>query len=53
MNNWTHFTYTSGANPYITTTEKSKRNLIRKYRRKGYIVTRIKYGFWIINDEEV
>lgn len=53
MNTWTHFAYTSGANPYITITEAAKRNLIRRHRRAGHTVTRIRPGFWVIDDRRV
>ena len=49
---YTHFTFTSGANPYITITPRAKTNLIRRLRRRGYKVTRERLGWWIVNDRK-
>jgi len=53
MEKWAHFNYKSGANPYITTTTKTKNKILRKYKNK---IEKIKndsnIDFYIINDIE-
>lgn len=36
---WYHFSFTSGANPYIAKTEEEAKKKIRSWKRKGYEVT--------------
>lgn len=47
-----HFSYTSGANPYIAKTEKERDRVIRKHENAGDLVTETEPGFYIIDDEE-
>lgn len=53
MNNWTHFTYSSGANPYIAFTKAEAKKTIRCWRRRGAEVRQLCPGFWRIYDKEV
>ena len=53
MKQWAHFTYSSGANPYIAFTQTESRRVIRRWRQRGAEVKRIRPGFWIINDKEI
>lgn len=49
----TLFTFISGSNPYITITEKSRRNMLARCRRRGWTATRNKstdIRHYIIND---
>lgn len=48
--NWYHFTFTSGANPYICINWKSAEKNIRHYKRKGYKVERIDKTFYLVYD---
>lgn len=45
-----HFSYTSGANPYIAKTEKERDRIIKKHETAGEIVTETQNGFYIIDD---
>lgn len=47
---WTHFEFTSGSNPYIATTEKEKNRMLKKYKGK---IQEIKPGFYKVNDKNL
>ena len=49
---WTHFKFASGCNPYISMAEDNARKLLRRFKRKGYGITLIKDGFYLIDDKE-
>ena len=52
MITWTHFEFTSGANPYIAfVKEEEAEELIRKYKQKGYLIEELSEGFYRIHDE--
>lgn len=44
---WAHFEYKSGANPYIAKTEKEKQRILKKYKDK---VKEVKPNFYKIDD---
>jgi hypothetical protein len=44
---WSHFTYKSGANPYIATNDKEANRIIRKYKDK---CKKVKDGYYEIDD---
>lgn len=44
---WTHFSYKSGANPYIAITDKEKRRILNKYKGK---IKQISDDMYEIND---
>ena len=46
-----HFEYTSGSNPYISKCEAERDRIIRKHEASGEIITEIKPGFYVINDQ--
>ena len=35
---WSHFEYTSGANPFIATTDEKRREVIREWEERGALV---------------
>lgn len=47
---WNHFSFTSGSNPYITTTEEAYKKAIRNFRRHGFDVEKIQEGFYLVHD---
>lgn len=47
---WNHFSFTSGSNPYITTTEEARKKAIRNFRRHGFDVEKIQEGFYLVHD---
>ena len=47
---WYHFEFTSGANPYIAFTEEKAKEMIRKMKRKKYLVEEIVSGFYRVYD---
>lgn len=47
---WTHFEFTSGSNPYIATTEKEKNRMLKKYKGK---VQEVKPGFYKVDDKNL
>lgn len=51
MKTWTHFEFTSGANPYIAFIEEEAKELIRKYKQKGYLIEELSEGFYRIHDK--
>lgn len=44
---WAHFSFKSGSNPYIAKTEKEKEKILKKYKNK---VKELKPNFYEIND---
>lgn len=48
---WTHFSFKSGANPYIAKTEKEANRIIKKYGKKN--VKEMKPGFYEVDDKNV
>ena len=59
MEHWSHFEYTSGANPYIAKTQAERDRIIRKYKRKGIAVDKVVCSsrdldteFYIVHDKE-
>lgn len=53
---FTHFSYTSGSNPYIAFTENEAKRIIRKYsgrkaKENGIKIKQIKPGFYLIDDQ--
>lgn len=50
--NWTLFTYSSGANPYIAFTQAEARRVIRRWRKRGAVVRQLRPRFWCIDDKE-
>lgn len=50
---WTHFEYTSGANPYIAKTEAERERIFMKYARLGIEIEKLPNGeFYIIHDRK-
>lgn len=53
---WSHFEYTSGANPYIAKTQAERDRIIRKYKRKGIEVVKEKCSngteFYFVHDRK-
>lgn len=47
---WYHFEFTSGSNPYIAKDDREKKRILRKYKGK---VTEVKPNFYRIDDREV
>ena len=47
---WYHFQFGSKANPYIAKTEDESKKFIRKMKRKGYYVRKIREGFYYVED---
>lgn len=52
MTRWTHFTYQSGANPYIAVDERRTREIIRRHEQDGHRVIKLSDGFYHIMDKE-
>lgn len=52
MIEYTHFSFASGASPYITTTPQAKKSYCRMLTRKGYGIKRISQGFYLVNDRK-
>ena len=50
---WTHFEFTSGANPYISMTEENRKKVMRIWLREGYEIRENKPGFYTVYDKEV
>lgn len=48
---WYHFTFSSGANPYICINYKDACRNIRHWKRKGYKVEKLDEGFYLVFDE--
>ena len=48
-----HFTYTSGANPYVAFSRNRKDSILRKYRKLGIKVENAGKQIYIIHDKEV
>ena len=46
---WTHFEFTSGSNPYVAKTEKEKNRILKKYAR--FNPYEESPGFWVIDDK--
>lgn len=51
MTTWTHFEFTSGANPYIAFVKEEAEELIRKYKQKGYLIEELSEWFYRIHDK--
>ena len=55
---WTHFDYTSGANPYIAITDDKRDEVIRKWEERGVWIESIPNlnggdGLWyLVHDKE-
>lgn len=47
--NWSHFSYKSGANPYIAFNNKERDRLLKKYKGKVEV---IREDFYMVNDIE-
>lgn len=47
-----HFSYLSGANPYISFSEHNTRVILARCRKRGWTVTESGKGFYIIDDRE-
>ena len=61
MDRWSHFEYTSGANPYIAKTSAERDRVIGKYKRLGIAVDNVGLiysgrdldtEFYIVHDRE-
>jgi len=46
------FFYTSGGNPYLAFKRSRKDSIMRKWKRRGVMVDRIKKGMYLIHDRE-
>lgn len=49
---WYHFSYTSGANPYIAVSDKVKIRMLLKYNGKFKSVQTLPYIHFVIDDKE-
>ena len=49
---WYHFQFISGANPYISKSEKDAKKNVRLWKKKGYTVTKLENGFYIVDDSD-
>lgn len=47
---WYHFTFTSGANPYVAMDEKNAKKNIRHWKRKGFRVEELEKRFYLVYD---
>ena len=55
---WSHFEYTSGANPYIAKTNAERDRVMRRWEKRGVLVEEIPYSsnesvqFFMVHDRE-
>ena len=49
---FTHFEYTSGANPYISFSEDKAQQIIRKWKRRKIQVEKIGNNHYLIHDKQ-
>lgn len=46
------FMYTSGGNPYLAFKRSRKDSIMRKWKRRGVTVERVKRGMYLIHDRD-
>ena len=47
---WYHFTFKSGANPYICVTKQDAKRNVKHWKDKGYAVKKLENGFYEVDD---
>ena len=58
MDRWTHFEYTSGANPYIAMTYEERDKVLRKWKRRGVLFEEVNLSpdidtkHYLVHDKE-
>ena len=53
MIKYTHFQFTSGANPYITMTVEATKKFISQCKRNGFDLRLIQDGFYEVDDKVI
>ena len=48
-----HFTYTSGANPYIAKTDQERDRVLSEHETAGEVVAEVATGFYIVDDKKI